>query len=44
MSLNRKTQAHSKAAAAVIGWGAVLWVAFWAAPYLYALNELIQWR
>jgi hypothetical protein len=42
MSLKQKT--HAKAAAAVIGWSAVLWLAFWAAPYVYALNELIQWR
>jgi hypothetical protein len=29
---------------ALIGWGAVFWLAFWAAPYLYAFNDLIQWR
>jgi hypothetical protein len=39
MLLNRKTP---KTALAV--WGAVLCIAFWAAPYLYAFNDLIQWR
>jgi hypothetical protein len=44
MSLNRKTQGHVKTAAALFGWGATLWIAFWAAPYLYAFHDLIQWR
>jgi hypothetical protein len=44
MSLNRETQHHLKSAAVAIGWGALFGVAFWAAPYLYAFNDLIQWR
>jgi hypothetical protein len=44
MLLNRKTQAHAKTTAALIGWGAVFWISFWAAPFLYAFNDLIQWR
>ncbi len=44
MALNRKTQCHASSTAALIGWGALLWMAFWVAPYLYAFNSLIQWR
>jgi hypothetical protein len=44
MSRNRKAQSQTRVAAALVGWGALLWVAFWAAPYVYALNDLIQWR
>jgi hypothetical protein len=28
----------------IIFWGAVGWVAFCIAPYVYALNDLITWR
>jgi len=41
MLLNRKTP---KTPAALVGWGAFLCIAIWAAPYLYAFNDLIQWR
>jgi hypothetical protein len=44
MSLSQTTKDHPKRDAALIAWGAVLWIAFWAAPYLYAFNDLIQWR
>jgi hypothetical protein len=44
MSLIRKTQGHAKTTAALIGWCAVFCIATWAAPYLYALNQLILWR
>jgi hypothetical protein len=44
MSHNGKIPGPAKGAVALVGWGAALWVAFWAAPYLYALNDLIQWR
>jgi hypothetical protein len=44
MSLSRKTQARAKTTAALIGWGALFWMTFWIAPYLYAFNHLVQWR
>jgi hypothetical protein len=44
MSRNGKAQGHAKSAAAVAGWGVLLWMAFSVAPYLYALDNLIQWR
>lgn len=44
MSFNRTNQGNAKIAAAFVSWGAVLWIAFWAAPYLYALHDLIHWR
>ena len=44
MLLNRKPQSNAKTTAALIGWGAALCIAFWAAPCLYASNDLIQWR
>lgn len=44
MSLRQETKDHAKWAAAPLGWGALLWIAFWAAPDLYAFNDLIQWR
>jgi hypothetical protein len=44
MSLRQETKDHAKWAAALVGWGALLGIAFWAAPYLYAVNDLIQWR
>jgi hypothetical protein len=44
MSFEAENQGRAKCAAALIGWGAILWIAFWVAPYLYAANDLIQWR
>jgi hypothetical protein len=44
MSLKRENRAKAKFAAALVGWGAVFWIALWVAPYLYAANDLIQWR
>jgi hypothetical protein len=44
MTLIRKTQCAANSTAVLIGWGALFWMAFWAAPYLYAANNLIQWR
>lgn len=34
----------AKLAAALVGWGALVWVAVCLAPYLYAANQLIEWR
>jgi hypothetical protein len=28
----------------IIGLAAVLWIAVWAAPYVYAVSDLIQWE
>jgi len=44
MAFNRETLCNAKIAAALIAWGAALCLAFWTAPYLYAFNDLIQWR
>jgi hypothetical protein len=44
MTLNRRICGRANSTAAVIGGGALLWMAFWVAPYLYALSNLIQWR
>ena len=44
MSLNPEIQSNAKIVAAFAGWSAVLWIALWATPYLYAFNDLIQWR
>jgi hypothetical protein len=44
MSQNRKSHGDGKGAAVLVGWGTPLWLAFWIAPYLYALNDLMQWR
>jgi hypothetical protein len=27
-----------------ITWAAVLWIAIWLTPYVYAVNDLITWR
>lgn len=43
MSLNREIRGHAKSVA-LVGWSTLFWIAFWIAPYLYALNDLIQWR
>lgn len=43
-SQSRASQGHPISAAALAGWGALLWLAFSVAPYLYALNDLVQWR
>lgn len=39
-----KTQERAKSATALVGWVALLWIAFCLGPYLYAANDLIQWR
>jgi hypothetical protein len=44
MSRNGKAQGRATRIAAFVGWGVLLWVAFCVAPYLYAVNDLIQWR
>jgi hypothetical protein len=44
MSPDRTSHSHAKSTAALLGCGALFWMAFWAAPYLYALDNLIQWR
>jgi hypothetical protein len=45
MSHAQKIHCRAKgSAAALMGWGALVWVAFWVAPYLYALNDFVQWR
>lgn len=44
MSFSRESRSNAKIAAAFAGWGAFLWIALWVGPYLYALNDLIQWR
>lgn len=44
MSNHAQYRGKAKATAAVVGWGVVLWIAFSVGPYLYAFNDLIQWR
>jgi hypothetical protein len=44
-SSSAKNESRAKFAAPVIVWGAgILWVALCLAPYVYAANDLIQWR
>lgn len=43
MSPNTEIRSELKVTA-LIGWGALFWMAIWIAPYLYALSNLIQWR
>ena len=28
----------------IIGLSAIMWVAIWVAPYIYAVRDLIAWR
>jgi hypothetical protein len=44
MSRHRKPHGRAKSAVVLAGWGGLFWMAFCVAPYLYALNDLIQWR
>lgn len=44
MSNQASKPRRAKVAAALIGWGAVVWIAFLAGPYLIAFNDLISWR
>jgi hypothetical protein len=44
MSVNAEHYFKAKLAGGLVGWGALLWLAFCVGPYLYAVNDLIQWR
>lgn len=39
-----KAKTTATATAAIVGWAAVLWIAFSVGPYLYAFNDLVSWR
>jgi len=44
MSLSTERRSASKLTITFAGLGALLWLALLAAPYVYAINDLIQWR
>jgi hypothetical protein len=44
MSAEAQNCSKAKVGPVLVGWAAVLCMAIWAASYLYAFNELIQWR
>jgi len=44
VSCNAENHARSKFATILVGSGVVLWIALSFASYLYAANDLIQWR
>lgn len=44
VSFSAANRGRARFATALVGWGVLLWIALWLTPYLYAANDLIQWR